>query len=521
MEFGMRSTGLGLVAIIAAAFAAGFFAFSFRRPPLPPAPNLAATTRLRAEFLGSRSPLTTLDPASLFAPEHRAELLDPDRHRPATLAHAYAALSTLFKYSRDCDPRYRRGWESARALAKAWQWHAFRCGHSPSLPEDFFESAPLLHPSGSSFVYLAWQSGAEPYRSSEWLRTHARLAHALEYAQFPLAALEPAQAELRELDASALRALFQGAVAVVTSTRVWLRPEAGEVSTNDYRIFRREDFHASLRPTDLRFEPLAMGESCLLTEGNGCWSMDVAKVIRQGNRLPRYIWTSLALFIALTGSVALLKGAHAQRREQARRRFALQTLTHELRTPVTSLVLSAETLRARYDALSPELQEVALTVMNESQRLLRVTERSQQYLKVGEGDLLEVHPVLIASLHEFLSEQLADIPGAPANVEGAHFSVEHDPYWLSTCFRNLVENAIKHGKAPVHVRVAEHGAQFTITLSDAGDFNRNSAAPSAGLGLGLELVARICDALGGRLHTLTAPTRVTLELPKETDGVSA
>nr|WP_315427414.1 sensor histidine kinase [uncultured Albidiferax sp.] len=94
---------------------------------------------------------------------------------------------------------------------------------------------------------------------------------------------------------------------------------------------------------------------------------------------------------------------------------------------------------------------------------------------------------------------------------------------------NLVDNALKHGKAPIHVSLQEHAQQIWLKVSDAGPgiapahveslqqaFTRGTSNRSVpGTGLGLSIVRHIANRLGGQVIFTGQPgahtVRVTLE----------
>lgn len=98
-----------------------------------------------------------------------------------------------------------------------------------------------------------------------------------------------------------------------------------------------------------------------------------------------------------------------------------------------------------------------------------------------------------------------------------------DPDWLDICVRNLVSNAIAHGVAPVRVVARQRRGRLVIEVRDQGRLERPLEAlttpfergeDSLGLGLGLSVVQRAAERLGGRLelHGLPHTTFVlTLE----------
>ena len=103
---------------------------------------------------------------------------------------------------------------------------------------------------------------------------------------------------------------------------------------------------------------------------------------------------------------------------------------------------------------------------------------------------------------------------------------------LRRCIANLVENAFRHGRAPVAIGTGHDAAAVWIEVADDGDgiaaneaealkqpFRRAQAARSGapGAGLGLAIVDRLVRAQGGRFELLAnAPRglRARITLPR-------
>jgi signal transduction histidine kinase len=124
-----------------------------------------------------------------------------------------------------------------------------------------------------------------------------------------------------------------------------------------------------------------------------------------------------------------------------------------------------------------------------------------------------------------LSDFAAEWPEVTLAYEGDDGPIATDPEWLGVALRNLVENACRHGKSPVVVRARLEPNSLVIRVEDAGStpdlsLPRATAAwtrakESRGLGLGLALVARVANALGGTLEHEPRPTAFVLRLPRK------
>jgi len=210
--------------------------------------------------------------------------------------------------------------------------------------------------------------------------------------------------------------------------------------------------------------------------------------------------------------------------EEARageRRF-LADASHELRTPVTTLLGNVE-FAARHGA-DPEVLE---ELQQDARRLARlvddllVLERSDAgESAAGEVDLGEVvRGVVVAHAGD----------GDGGRVVGAigddHVFVRGDQRALVRAVENLVENALVHGRGRVTISLARDDGFALVTVRDEGPgpdpadrdrlferFWRGTGASSRpGSGLGLSIVSAIVHRHGGRV--VVDGSAFTLELP--------
>lgn len=200
-------------------------------------------------------------------------------------------------------------------------------------------------------------------------------------------------------------------------------------------------------------------------------------------------------------------------------------LSHELRTPVTSIFGGAQLLRR--DGLDGAARrELVAGVVAESERLERLVENLLVLARVERnGELGGRDPVLLRPLvgrvvgaerrsHPEATVRVSVEPGLPPAV-GDEASVE-------LCLRNLLSNALKYGprEGPVDVRVARHGEEVGVTVEDRGPgvpeegadrmfelFYRSPAArrSAAGAGIGLYVVRALVGSMGGRPWARSRP----------------
>lgn len=251
-----------------------------------------------------------------------------------------------------------------------------------------------------------------------------------------------------------------------------------------------------------------------------------------------------ALLLTIVGGS--LAGARALRRaaELARLRADfVASVTHELRTPVTSIRAMAEVLAL--GKLDPGRQaEYFRAIGLEARRLGRRIEDALAAARLERGAAQEPRPepVDLRAAVEAAAATLrpaADEAGLRLRLEVAPDlpPARVDPELLERALENLLDNALKHGRpadgagGEVVVRAGLDGAGLAVTVEDQGPgippaeraailepFARGrGAAGTTGAGLGLWTVASIAAAHGGRVEVGDAPgggASIVLRLPR-------
>jgi signal transduction histidine kinase len=203
----------------------------------------------------------------------------------------------------------------------------------------------------------------------------------------------------------------------------------------------------------------------------------------------------------------------------------LGVLSHELRTPITSIYAGAELLQRRLgmDAAS---QELAAGVADEANRLHRLVENLLVLSRVERGaDLRRDDPVLLHHLaRRVVAYEAERWPGVRFELEvpATLPAVAGDESYAEQILRNLLSNAAKYGAAGGRVAVClEHdGAEVVLRVRDDGPgfeagteeqlFDLFYRAPTAvrtapGAGIGLYAVRALAAAMHGRVWARTLP----------------
>jgi PAS domain S-box-containing protein len=235
----------------------------------------------------------------------------------------------------------------------------------------------------------------------------------------------------------------------------------------------------------------------------------------------------------------------AQAAVAARDEF-LSIASHELRTPLTALRLALENMRrvASREAIeklpAPYVERVLVTAERQGQRLEKLVSGLLDVSRIHMGRLeLDVEEVeLGAAVQEALGavEDEAAQSGSEIRVQGEPVRGFWDRLRISQVVTNLLANAVKYGSGKLVevdffprgdravLRVRDHG--IGIDPSDQPQiFERFERAVSSrnygGLGLGLYIVKRLVDLLGGSVLVASevgTGSTFTVALPLTTAG---
>ncbi len=213
--------------------------------------------------------------------------------------------------------------------------------------------------------------------------------------------------------------------------------------------------------------------------------------------------------------------------------------SHEFRTPLTAILTSA-TLVEKYpggdqqDKRQKHLDRIRTSVNHLNDIL-------EEFLSVGrlEEGKIEAHPVAM-SVSRLISDTVADMrlllkPGQTIETEQTGPDTAWlDPSLLRKILVNLLSNAIKYSEPGLGVTVSTTctDGQLTLAVQDRGIgiskadqehlferfFRARNAGNVAGTGLGLHIVARYVELMGGSIalaSELNQGTTVTIILPYE------
>ncbi len=260
-------------------------------------------------------------------------------------------------------------------------------------------------------------------------------------------------------------------------------------------------------------------------DGSWHWLTSRARVLRDGEGRPMVVRGAIL-------DITTLKETELALQEAVRVRDDFLSLaSHELKTPLTGLLLQTQMLR-RLEA------EAASTPLDSPKVRARMEaiDRSLRRLGLLVDNLLDVgriqHGKLdflfsTGDLSDLVSELVART-GDEARLAGVSFTAHIEPSLtgrfdrlrLEQVMMNLLSNALRHGGGnPVEVRLERTSAGARLVVRDEGPgipeadreriFARfeqvRGAARAGGLGLGLFIVRQIVEGHGGHVHVEPGP----------------
>ncbi len=226
----------------------------------------------------------------------------------------------------------------------------------------------------------------------------------------------------------------------------------------------------------------------------------------------------------LTGAVLSLRAAGARRDQAATGIEIVTTVSHELRSPLTSVKGYTSLLLTRWDRLRDDQKRMMLEQVNhDADRVTRLITELLDISRLESGRLV-LHRQMV-DLQELAASVVAKVTMEYADLEcemvfpDKYPSVYADPDKVVQVLTNLVENACKYA-SPVGLRMEGEVGDDHIALAvcDRGEgfpegdlakvftkFFRRAETRPTGSGLGLWISRGLVEAHGGRLVADSVP----------------
>lgn len=260
-----------------------------------------------------------------------------------------------------------------------------------------------------------------------------------------------------------------------------------------------------------------------ITVGGGTWQLFANPVITAGH---------------VTGAIIIFMDVTEREQREALRREFSANVSHELKTPLTSITGFAELMK---EGMVPKekMQEFSGDIYRESRRLIDLVDDIIQLSRLDEGtanfskspvDLYTLSGQVIESLRPVAQKQ--DIT---LTLSGQHAVIEGVEQLLQEMVYNLCDNAIKYNISggSVTVSVWQNGQTVTLSVVDTGigipyadqsrvferfyRVDKSHSKASGGTGLGLSIVKHAVQYHHGEIKLkseLNKGSEITVALPE-------
>lgn len=300
--------------------------------------------------------------------------------------------------------------------------------------------------------------------------------------------------------------------------------------------------------------------------GNHCNLIEGGKPTKTDGKLPKYdefnyyfgvkfpsrqedlrTSSSLTWLLALIAAITVIFFSYAiwvifnQRRFSEMQRDFINNMTHEFKTPLTSIQLSSDYLAKQPTIHNDErLSRYTELIRTQYQRLNTQVEKLLNVARLESGEFRLKFEVI--DMHQLLDEVL-ESKGAESGLEGHVFNrcyeakqsmFKGDRTHVGGVVSNLIDNAVKYSTpgTPIDIVTSNHHGEVAVSIVDRGMgiapshqkhlFKKFYRVPSGnvhdikGFGLGLHYVKKILQMHGGNISVKSAlgkGSTFTFQLP--------
>ena len=208
----------------------------------------------------------------------------------------------------------------------------------------------------------------------------------------------------------------------------------------------------------------------------------------------------------------------------------VNNMTHELKTPISTIGLSAEAIISPSVSGSPErVKQYVNIIRNENSRLRSQVDRVLQIASLSprkaalSQETIDLHDVLRTAAFTFEVQASEQDGTLSTSLEALQTQVKGDRVHLTNVIYNLLDNAVKYSpeNPKIHIRTFNRDNRFILEISDNGIginkanqkliFEKFYRVPTGnlhavrGYGLGLFYVKTIIKSHGGKITLTSEP----------------
>ena len=223
----------------------------------------------------------------------------------------------------------------------------------------------------------------------------------------------------------------------------------------------------------------------------------------------------------------------------------LRAVSHDLRTPLTSIIGSADSYLEDSQELSEEEKEELISnIKDDSEWLLNMVENLLTVTRINSisGNQVKKSPEVVEEVVSEAIQRLQKRIGKfsiEVTMPNNFLMIPMDPTLIEQVLINLIENAVTHSQstAPVQLTIQDHTDQISFSVRDYGigldssqlsrifedqqslprTISSKSSDSHKGLGIGLSICKTIIQAHSGTISAVSHPdgAEFIFTLPKE------
>ena len=233
------------------------------------------------------------------------------------------------------------------------------------------------------------------------------------------------------------------------------------------------------------------------------------------------IGSLIATAIERANAVERLTHTEASRESERLRSALLDSVTHEFRTPLTSIKASVTTLRSGTELSQEQEEDLLAVIEEESDRLNRLIGEAVEMAQLDANEVkLDLQPQQIRdTINAAVAESKHALGHHPVEVRLPDRlpPVLMDAAWIKKVLQHLLENAAKYSApgSPIFISCEMKNERMITSVADRGagidDLERSMIFDKfyrgqsqryriQGTGMGLAIVKAIVEAHGGRIE---------------------
>ncbi len=257
------------------------------------------------------------------------------------------------------------------------------------------------------------------------------------------------------------------------------------------------------------------------------------------------VWIVLSILFIITvigALVFIVLSIYKQKKISEIKNDFVNNMTHELKTPLSTISVAAEMLMNETKSESNKRQnKYSKVIFDENQRMRKLVDKVLNIATLERGHLiidreeLDIHKTIYDLVETFCFEACSNKVNIQYKLEASNPILMADKLHLRNIINNLVDNAVKYSDEQPEITIQTQNipGYFKISISDKGKgipkesltkvFDKFYRVPSGnihnvkGFGLGLFYVKTMVDSHGGKIEidsALNKCTTVSVYLPQ-------